>query len=532
MIKTSISNNLSRSFQAFGTQTAQTSFYPCGKEHSNVFFETVDKIGRFITKFAATWSIGFSRVFLLSLKAGFWGQKDSTFKEVIYRVALFILGIITVRLAFYSALVGGLLRLIASIDKKDFIYHKKDSSEAAISPTGDVKVLTFNVALMPEFVALNNCLRPTSVRVREVAEKILTMDKAQDLDFICLQEAFDIDASQELDNRLRGYNIVRNVGNRIYGLNSGLIIASKHDLTNIQFYDHPLPQSGLDKFANKGLLLATSTIAGKTYVIGNTHLNAGNLDNDCSSATSRAAQVIAIQSHIHNYTKKLEEAGTQIAGVILAGDTNICPTYYEGREKGILNPILEPEWLLSSKLFDYIKEKILHIPSNLKDWNGWKTFKTEIQQILTQLKADITKELAKATSEFLSTNSLPESPFEKLSPALKMEVIKVVLDKCFRDGGPFSDMFNHDLMTSSTDSFATNCLAGSTIDPHRANWTPIQPSYSVECPERVDFVSVHVGTETIAMPEIVNTQVLRMLTQDGRLISDHNAVLTTLRPTN
>ena len=64
-------------------------------------------------------------------------------------------------------------------------------------------------------------------------------------------------------------------------------------------------------------------------------------------------------------------------------------------------------------------------------------------------------------------------------------------------------MFNHDLMISPTDNFADGCFAGSTIDPQRANWAPIKPSYSVECPERVDFVSVPVGTPNIAMPEIV-----------------------------
>lgn len=48
MIDPSHSSNLFRSFQAFGTQSPQTSYYPCGKDHSNIFFETVDKIGRFI----------------------------------------------------------------------------------------------------------------------------------------------------------------------------------------------------------------------------------------------------------------------------------------------------------------------------------------------------------------------------------------------------------------------------------------------------------------------------------------------------
>lgn len=379
---------------AFEQVPARKAFNPNGKEHSNCFAAGIDSVGHKITWICSFFLTGVVRTFVLDFKPGFWGQSSSAAREVSLR-AIYTLGLIALSpIALLGAIVGGALRSCASLAKRDFVLHQQTDKKvpAAASRSAamrnKISIFSYNVLLMPEFITRRNKQRPSEERTGEIADAII----AQDADFVCLQEAFNTESTEILDKRLfaAGYNVVRNIGHSVTGLNSGLFLASKHRLEDVQFFEHPGLKAGVDSHANKGVVLSTSVVNGKRVVIANTHLNGGG-SSPAGSATargysSRAAQVLAVTSHIQKYIK---DQGRNIDGIVLSGDTNISPTYYGGRDKdGRLIPKIEPEWFLAGRLQQRLQELTIPKVESMDDPKAWEIFVRQVDKI----KDDLNKE--------------------------------------------------------------------------------------------------------------------------------------------
>jgi hypothetical protein len=465
--------------QAFESVIPKTSFNRNGQEHSSCLALRLDKAGHILTQPVSYLLTGFARVFLIDLKPGWWGQMNSAACELIYRTCLIILGIALLPLAMVGTVLGAPLRAMASLSKKDFIYHKCTANTEKVL---EHRALSFNTLLMPEFITRRNNHRPTMERVYEIAHALIRSKRS----IICLQEVFHTEAAEILDNELhrQGYSIVRNIGHQILGLNSGLFLASKYPLSNLAFYEFPPLKAGADRFANKGLLLATAKINGKNIVIGNTHLNGGGND-DTPGYVCRAAQTLAVAAYVRKYIANRVAEGMKIDGGYICADTNIGPTYYEGRDdSGALKPTIESEWLLSRQLHE---KQNTPIPSGKDVFKkrAWKIFSKKV------------KEHHQAVSKKSRTMNF-------------LDFVK--------EGGAFPpQLFKHDLQSATLAAIA---LKGSTIDMNFNPQVGWGKAIAVQ-PERVDFISAISSVQT---KELRNIRLRPMLSQEGRLCSDHLAV--------
>lgn len=479
--------------EAFDSMPAKTSYLSEGKEHSSVHAERLDVFGHFLTTPATWWINGFSRVFLLKYKPGWWGQKSSAPCEVLYRVALLITGIVGLPLALLSTLFGGSLRSIASLYKRDFIFHQQPvraGKNWELSNPKECSIMSYNVQLMAEFLVSINRQRPTLERVHEVSKAIIKHNP----DIVCLQEVFHTGAAAILDRDLyaKGYHIIRNVGHQSLGLNSGLFIASKYELSNVQFIQHPPLQDGIDKVASKGMLLATAKIGKKNVVIANAHYsNAGT--KDLPNHVIRAAQSLAMTARIDKYVKDMMSKGVTIDGVIFNTDANIGPTSFEeDDDKRTPKPSLDPEWHLINRLHADLDS--LSIPKG-KDYNKLKAWSGFVKKV-KQTYADIAKDLP--------ANN-------------KLDFVK--------NGGPLpSSLYTHDLQTATN---YNDAIKGSFIDLN-AHPELVWGKKTAAYPVRLDFIMsrkpfTHQG-KTLGQLKMHSFAITPMLSDDGRLTSDHHAV--------
>lgn len=487
--------------------------------HSSSYAKRLHELGTVLTTPTSYWLKGLSRAFILEFKPGWWNQKESKNNEMLYRGGLSTVLAATSPFVALSTLFGAPMRAIASYWKRDFVLQKPLSENQSVdadeeNPQKQIRVLSFNTLLMPEFLVTRNKQRPTWERVHEVAQAILDKKQANAPDVVCLQEVFHTGAAEILAQKLRkaGYHVIYNVGHKTMGLNSGLFMASKHGFDNVEFFEHPSLKVGADRYANKGVLLATTQMNGKTYVVGNTHLNGGGKEGAVRSYTVRALQVLAMKSHIQKYANHLN---SDLAGIIMSGDTNITPTDHDNprdlNNQNRKTPKCEPEWWLSYEI-----EKI-DLRSELSS-HSWEAFTSRVNQVF--------EEIDRACRY---NGQISQMRFEG-------DKLKKLLNK--KEGGPFGSTFKHDV----TPNFVRNgqlynwAIKGTTIDTDASKHVGFGRDL-IEQPERVDYVTVRKAYQTekrhrVDEPILKKIQIFPMTNSRGQFCSDHLAVLATLEPAN
>lgn len=487
----------------------KTTYNPEGLWHSSIHAERLNRVGCFLTQPGTWWLKGLARVCLLDFRPGWWNQCDSALAEGLYRTALAVSGIALIGLVLLTAPLGAGFRALASRWKQDFVV-QGPLRRPILQDPASFKVLSFNTLLMPEFLVTRNKQRPVAERVHDVAHALL---KTQ-ADVLCLQEVFHTEAAEILAKRLRkaGFHVVYNIGHKSWGLNSGLFVASKYKLNDIRFYEHPKWKAGADQHANKGLFLANCTIKGKRYVIGNTHLNGGGKRDGFRAYACRALQVMGITTHINRYVQDL---GGNFGGVILSGDTNICPTDHNSprnpAKQNRETPCLEPEWFLANILHQMVQDNRLSIPTKEEEGTAFRTIvRNEYDRI-----------------------------YEKHKESIRGLKLKQLLnEKCWR-GGPFpTALYKHDLQKLGNYQEA---IRGTTVDLESlptVGWG----SDAVAYPERVDFVTVRRAFGNVQEPSFKDTKILKMrgpaqrdahgvrIPKSGKISSDHFAVIQTIVP--
>lgn len=394
----------SKAQQIFEQVKPKTEYNPDGKVHRWAFFRGMDWLGHQLTTPASLFLDSVVRWKVLDFNPGAKDQGKTVEEENGYRASARNKAILLALPALIGGIIGGGLRLIANFfDRKDFVYHQVDpKNQAAPKTDKDISVLSMNVLFMPDFISKRNHQTAPLERAEAIANKIIENNS----DFVLLQEAFHSEAAEVLDKKLHavGFNVVRNIGDHSWGLGSGLMLASKHKLEDVQFFQHPGLSAGMDSWAHKGVVLAHAEVNGKRVVIANTHLNGGgdifkpfNLFEYIKNgfkrtllseapAASRAAQILALQTHINKYAADLEAQGKgPIDGVILAGDTNVSPTFYEGRDvQGKLKPIIKSEWYLTDEIQKRLEELPIPNVEDLDDTMAWKAFVEKVDEIIAE----------------------------------------------------------------------------------------------------------------------------------------------------
>jgi hypothetical protein len=157
--------------QSFESVIPKTSFNVNGQEYSSCLALQLGTIGEVFTKPASYLLTGFARVFLIELKPGWWGQKSSPIGELLYRTCLLVVGIVLCPFAILGAVFGTIMCAMASLSKKDFVYHRHlASNENRFKTPG---LISFNTLLAPEFITRRNKHRPTMERVYEIGDALI-----------------------------------------------------------------------------------------------------------------------------------------------------------------------------------------------------------------------------------------------------------------------------------------------------------------------------------------------------------------------
>jgi hypothetical protein len=486
-----------------------THYHQNGSEFSSVFAEKLHTCGTILTNPTSWWLDGAVRVFVLELNPGWQNQCSTTTKECCYRAALCVLGVITLPFALLFLVFGAPMRALASQFKADFIMQSPSTSTHDNSHTK--KILSFNALLMPEFISRRNKCRSTMERVVEVGAAIIK----KNTHVICLQEVFHTAASKILGEMLTkaGYYVIRNVGDQVFGLNSGLLMASKNKFENVKFYPHPFTD-GADGLANKGILLATTKIGNKNVLVTNYHANGGG--DKIPGYLCRFVQQEAATAHIERY---ILESPVKLDGEFFIGDTNVGPTETGERDKETHAQIAvsEPEW----ELIDYMDsckelaaEQRIEFPGELP------------------LKQDIRDKQKWVNSLYLK---MVKEAFETLDSRQIKDLDSHLIDLCTQNkGGPVSTrLYKHDLhqngvkrSVGNKSSWAASAKAGSTVDLGQHPDTGFRAGHVTTAPRRLDFIAVRKRENA---PELVSVVVLPMFLDGGPLCSDHHGVVAEVR---
>lgn len=496
--------------------TPLTSFNKNGKEHSNLLAAKMDQLGHYLTKPVSKILANAVRIGL-PLQPGCVLQQKNTLSELSLRVKLIFELIILIPLALLVGGVGVLLRCLASLAKKDFVHQKGSLASQQNADSNDqIKVAVFNALLMPDFITWRNRQTPALERAQDIANAIESLDS----DVVCLQEAFHTEACEVIGRELhkKGFHIIRNVGHKLKGLNSGLALISKRPLEDIQFFKHPPLSSPVDAMANKGVLLAKVKIGNKNVVIANTHFNGGGPSN-LPGFLCRSAHTIAVHAHIDKYIKEQLTNGVEIDGVLLCGDTNIAPTEFE-RDNDVTKPEPEPEWLIAHYLQEWLETdeafKKLIPTKDVDKMEAWEEFRKEV---IKRYHAIIEPEYNTLFNE--ESNKIPAQDPERQKKALKNVINKVGREG---KGGPFFPrLYKHDM---SRDGCSEDALRGSTLNLERA--------HKRTQAQRVDFITVRVNEflnrqqfqvkgRTFKVPTLNRVTVCPM-EKLGKPLSDHHAV--------
>lgn len=146
-------------------------------------------------------------------------------------------------------------------------------NQESISKKPLLHLRTHNLGFVYEFFRIIGDLRSPVKRAEEVAESILTDENQPDV--ICFQEAFHLDATSVLCERLKEKYpyIIHNISPHVLGLNSGAVIASKYPIEEVSFrrFTNML---GPEKLSPRGLVGVKLKVNGEMVTVYSTHLQA------------------------------------------------------------------------------------------------------------------------------------------------------------------------------------------------------------------------------------------------------------------
>lgn len=328
-------------------------------------FLACSRLGHLLTAPASKSIYGVSRAVVLELNPGSRFQYKCRAFEVMYRCAVLVASLSLLIITSPLTLIGVGLRTIGRIGKKEYevIVLNLNLTDKKIS---EISLVTFNMGLLADCASIRNHLSPANPRSSLITNELfngLTGAFKEAPDIILGQEVFHTQASEKIGKDLAkmGYQVVvHDIGNKATSLNSGLFLASRCPLSNVEFMQHPYASSNTEKYASKGVLFAKAMLGDKKLVIVNTHLNGGAKGG---GRYPRLAQINSLNRELNRYIRENFSKNEILDGVIVSGDMNISPFARDKGEKrqylkqlGIdlkdepLYDIIDPEWSFYSLL--------------------------------------------------------------------------------------------------------------------------------------------------------------------------------------
>lgn len=221
-------------------------------------------------------------------------------------------------LAFATTLPGALLRFLGSLIQSEPFLSECTGEGKTLPEDGTFTMLSWNVcATAAGFSITDGGVLPWEDRIDEIVEKIAE----KDADVNCLYETFDTHSAFALAKKLKpqGYAyFYYNIGPRVIGVNSGIFVASKYEISQPEFTPYPDETLvGRTKYATKGLFAFNLKSGEREFArIHATHLQhseiPGNPEPD--EVAGRKVQMEIVMEKVRQVRDK---------AVIVTGDLNM-----------------------------------------------------------------------------------------------------------------------------------------------------------------------------------------------------------------
>lgn len=245
------------------------------KTYSNRVAQGASLLGRWMLEPFNLGVAKITRAKELSLEEDVHGRDPSLTREKWIRVGRVVAGIVYCLIGAIPLIIGGILLASGNLAKRDMTYiAPKNYTPKDLD--GPLKLGTFNLGALPEWITAQNLLRPLDERIDQFVSYLRS--HPNEIDCLCIQELFDQTAIRTIQKKCQKIfpYMVLDVAPRTFGMNSGLAILSKYPLLSPKFrqYKNTLAE---DALANKGLLSVRVQIsADKQIALFNTHMQCGS----------------------------------------------------------------------------------------------------------------------------------------------------------------------------------------------------------------------------------------------------------------
>ena len=169
--------------------------------------------------------------------------------------------------ALVSCLPGMLLRGVACFIMP-YTLSRPSVPEESCPSSRSIKILSWNICCLGG-CAIKAGVLPYADRIDEIIAKIIEIDP----DVISLQETFLADFRIQDMLRKRGYHVGKDFGMQAFKFSSGILIASKQKMQNVQFKHFPVEAvHGSERWFGKGGITFDVMLKNKTITICTSHL--------------------------------------------------------------------------------------------------------------------------------------------------------------------------------------------------------------------------------------------------------------------
>ena len=242
-------------------------------------------------------------------------------RKVLLAVALTLYGCMAV---FTTAPAVGVRSLAIYLQKEPFI---KESIGAGKSLSHDrtFSLLSWNICCVGAgYTITDGGVMPWLSRVDQIIQKVLE----KDADVNCLYETFDLHSAFMIRDKLASHGYTHfyyNIGPKAIGVSSGILVASKYEITKPQFLQFPLELLvGRTKNAAKGVFSFELVSGGKEFAqIHTTHLQHSELP-----AFPTEEEVIARRGQMQMLVDKVDSMRKNQLCTIVTGDLNLDDKEY------------------------------------------------------------------------------------------------------------------------------------------------------------------------------------------------------------
>ena len=261
-----------------------------------------------------------------------YNQCDSKVKEIARRTFLSFQLMFFAPLALITGPLGMAFRFAAiCCQRKPFIHLVGNVSEKTLPENGNFSMYSLNACCIGGgYPLIKGGVLPWNQQQGNQSSRLdLIIDKIneQDPDVLCLNEIYDLTAAYKIYSKLKNKfsHFYFNIGAKNIGASSGILVASKHKISDpkfIPFSEDSLIKEG--KFVKKGDF--SFTLKSQDKKIGQIYVT--HLQHSCDDSEVSPAEKNSREQQITEILNEMEKSFDPHIPIILTGDLNLGTEEY------------------------------------------------------------------------------------------------------------------------------------------------------------------------------------------------------------